>query len=70
MTIIAREAAAPAEAPGVAWAEWRAVRRHFWFALVVTAGLVLRVLAETAYRPALLYIDSVKIGRASCRERV
>ena len=60
MTIIAREAAAPAEAPGVAWAEWRAVRRHFWFALVVTAGLVLRVLAETAYRPALLYIDSVK----------
>ena len=28
--------------------------------LVLTAGLVLRVLAETAYRPALLYIDSVK----------
>ena len=30
------------------------------FLLVLTAGLVLRVLAETAYRPALLYIDSVK----------
>jgi hypothetical protein len=60
VTIIAREAAAPVEAPRVAWAGWRAVRRHFWFVLVVTAGLVLRVLAETAYRPALLYIDSVK----------
>jgi len=30
------------------------------FLLVLTAGLVLRLLAETAYRPALLYIDSVK----------
>ena len=60
MTIIEREATAPAEAAGVAGAGWRAVRRHFWFVLVVTAGLVLRVLAETAYRPALLYIDSVK----------
>jgi hypothetical protein len=30
------------------------------FLLVLTAGLVLRVLAQTAYRPALLYIDSVK----------
>ena len=60
MTIIAREATAPVEATGADRAWWRAVRRHFWFALVVTAGLVLRVLAETAYRPALLYIDSVK----------
>ena len=60
MTIIEREATAPVEAAGVAGAGWRAVRRHFWFLLVVTAGLVLRVLAETAYRPALLYIDSVK----------
>jgi len=30
------------------------------FALVFAAGLTLRVLAELAYRPALLYIDSVK----------
>ncbi|HEX5288012.1 MAG TPA: hypothetical protein VFX25_04025 [Streptosporangiaceae bacterium] len=30
------------------------------FLTVLTAGLVLRVLAQTAYRPALLYIDSVK----------
>jgi Dolichyl-phosphate-mannose-protein mannosyltransferase len=60
VTIIEREATAPVEAAGVAGAGWRAVRRHFWFVLVVTAGLVLRVLAETAYQPALLYIDSVK----------
>jgi hypothetical protein len=60
VTIIEREATAPAEAAGVAGAGWRTVRRHVWFVLVVTAGLVLRVLAETAYRPALLYIDSVK----------
>ena len=30
------------------------------FALVFAAGLALRVLAEIAYRPALLYIDSAK----------
>ena len=63
MTIAEREAAAPVQAPGVGFgsrAGWRFVRRHSWFFLVLTAGLVLRVLAETAYRPALLYIDSVK----------
>jgi hypothetical protein len=60
VTIIEREATASARAPGVAGARWQTVRRHSWFVLVLTAGLVLRVLAETAYRPALLYIDSVK----------
>ena len=30
------------------------------FALVFVAGLGLRVLAQLAYRPALLYIDSAK----------
>jgi hypothetical protein len=60
VTIIARQATAPVEAAGASRAWWRAVRRHFWFGLVLTAGLVLRLLAETAYRPALLYIDSVK----------
>ena len=60
MTTIEREATAPARAPRVAWARWQAVRRHFWFGLILTAGLVLRLLAETAYRPALLYIDSAK----------
>ena len=44
----------------MAGAGWRFVRHHAWFLLVLTAGLALRVLAETAYRPALLYIDSIK----------
>jgi hypothetical protein len=52
--------ATPVQAPGVTGAGWRFVRHHGWFFLVLTAGLALRVLAETAYRPALLYIDSVK----------
>ena len=65
MTIIERDATAPVEAAGASRAWWRAVRRHSWFVLVLTAGLVLRVLAETAYRPALLYIDSVKYLQGS-----
>ena len=60
MTITERETTAPVRAPGVAWAGWKTVRRHWLFVLVLTAGLALRVLAEIAYRPALLYIDSAK----------
>ena len=60
MTITEREATTPVQARAVTRAWWQAVRRHCFFLLVLTAGLVLRVLAETAYRPALLYIDSVK----------
>jgi hypothetical protein len=36
------------------------LRRHWLLALLLTAGLVLRVLAQIAYRPALVYIDSIK----------
>ena len=36
------------------------VRAHWPFALILSAGLALRVLTEVAYRPALLYIDSAK----------
>ncbi len=36
------------------------LRRHWVAAVLLTAGLVLRVLAQLAYRPALFYIDSVK----------
>jgi hypothetical protein len=36
------------------------VRAHWPFALVLSAGLALRVLTQVAYRPALLYIDSGK----------
>jgi hypothetical protein len=34
------------------------VRRHWLAGVLLTAGLVLRVLAELAYRPALFYIDT------------
>ncbi len=44
-----------------ALAAWRQVlRRHWLAAALLAAGLVLRVLAQFAYRPALFYIDSVK----------
>src|SRR5262249_2594013 len=35
-------------------------RRHWLFAVLLTAGVVLRILVQIAYRPALLYIDSTK----------
>jgi hypothetical protein len=35
-------------------------RQHWLFTALLAAGLVLRVLAQVAYRPALLYIDSTK----------
>jgi hypothetical protein len=60
VTITEREATTPVQARAVTRAWWQAVRRHSFFLLVLTAGLVLRVLAQTAYRPALLYIDSEK----------
>src|SRR5713226_3383419 len=36
------------------------LRRHWLLAILLAAGLALRVLAQIAYRPALLYIDSIK----------
>jgi hypothetical protein len=55
----------PAAAPGKrpAWSGWLAaggsVARTHWPAIVLlSAGLVLRVLALVAYRPALFYIDT------------
>lgn len=38
----------------------RALRRHWLLALLVLAGLVLRIITQLAYRPALLYIDSFR----------
>jgi hypothetical protein len=35
-------------------------RRHWLLAVLLAVGLVLRVLAQIAYRPALFYIDSMK----------
>ncbi len=38
----------------------RIVRRHWLAAILLTAGLVLRVLVQFAYRPALFYIDTTR----------
>jgi len=37
-----------------------ALRRHWLIAILLAAGLVLRILAQVAYRPALFYIDSTR----------
>jgi hypothetical protein len=42
-----------------------ALRTHWLFALVLGAGLVLRVLAQLSYRPALFYIDTIRYLYAS-----
>src|SRR5262249_45289607 len=34
------------------------LRRHWLFALLFTLGVLLRVLAQVAYQPAILYLDS------------
>jgi hypothetical protein len=43
-----------------AWAVMDLVRRHWLFLLLLAAGLVLRVVAQLGYEPALLFIDSRK----------
>jgi hypothetical protein len=60
---MARHASEPAAGRYAAWAaipwpNW--LRRHWLAAALLAAGLVLRVLAQVTYRPALFYIDSVK----------
>ena len=52
------------DVPGRA-ARWRAavpaiLRRHWLAAALLAVGLVLRVLTELAYRPALFYIDTTR----------
>ncbi len=46
--------------PGWLGAACRAARRHWLLAIVFCAGLVLRILAQLAYTPALVYIDSYR----------
>ena len=38
----------------------RVLRRHWLLAVLLAAGLTLRILAEAAYRPALLFSDSIR----------
>jgi Dolichyl-phosphate-mannose-protein mannosyltransferase len=49
-----------ASAPRAARGAAAVLRRHWLLALLFTAGLVLRILAQVAYQPALFYIDSIK----------
>src|SRR5437764_13886115 len=42
------------------WAAVDLVRRHWMFWLLLAGGLVLRSMAQIAYEPALLFIDSKK----------
>jgi hypothetical protein len=64
----AEQDAKPAAVPvtgATRWVTWRAqavplLRGHWLACLLLAGGLVLRVLAQVAYQPALLYIDSSK----------
>ncbi|HEV2372307.1 MAG TPA: phospholipid carrier-dependent glycosyltransferase [Streptosporangiaceae bacterium] len=43
------------------WRDWAAMAREHWLLTAFLAvGLVLRVLTQVAYQPAILYIDSIK----------
>jgi len=66
-----RDAALPATGPAATvvvgsrmdrfmWATVDIVRRHWMFWLLLVAGIGLRALAQIAYEPALLFIDSKK----------
>ena len=46
--------------PEPARAVRRLAREHWLLTVLLAAGLVLRVLAQIAYRPALIYIDSLR----------
>jgi hypothetical protein len=56
------ESGASAPRPGTARAHRAAavLRRHWLAGVLLAAGLVLRVLAQFAYRPALFYIDTTR----------
>jgi hypothetical protein len=47
------------------WARWSrlvatAARRHWLLTLLLVAGLILRIITQITYRPALFYIDTIK----------
>ena len=42
------------------WATMDVLRRHWVFALLVAVGLLLRLIDQVGYQPALLFIDSKK----------
>ena len=56
----AAELGAAAVGAGRLGAGLGALRRHWLLAVLLTAGLILRILTEAAYRPALFFSDSVR----------
>jgi hypothetical protein len=62
MTFMAMPSAASGRlaAVGGAGRGLRALLRHWLLAVLLVAGLTLRILAEVAYRPALLFSDSIR----------
>jgi hypothetical protein len=50
----------PEPAPGTRTAGRALARRHWPFAVLLAAGLALRLAAQLAYQPALVYIDSAR----------
>ena len=44
----------------IIWGTGEVLRRHWLLALLIAGGLVLRVVTQFAYEPALLFIDSKK----------
>src|SRR5690349_25072823 len=59
-TTVADETALPRPRAARAHLAAAALRQHWLAAVLLAAGLVLRVLAQFAYRPALFYIDTTR----------
>ena len=57
-TAVDNEASVPPPAPARARLAAALLRRHWLAGVLLAAGLVLRVLAQFAYRPVLFYIDT------------
>ena len=57
---VENEASAPRPATARARLAAALLRRHWLAAVLLAAGLVLRVLAQVAYRPVLFYIDTTR----------
>jgi hypothetical protein len=55
----------PGRPPGIARSPWgtraaRLLRRHWLLVVLLAAGLALRIAAQIAYQPALIYVDTLK----------
>jgi hypothetical protein len=73
LTRVRRRGAAEAggAAAGQPWQTWAPglLGQHWLVCVLLGAGLVLRVLAQIAYRPPIIYVDTLKSSTASTRFR-